>query len=170
MRKRTRARELALQALYQLDLRGEEVREQVDAQLQRASQDPEVLEFARTLVHGAWSRRADIDRKIEDVARNWELRRMAAIDRNILRLATYELLYLEEIPPLVTINEAIDMAKKYSTKKSGNFVNGILDHIRVAFTGDAERRSDPSTSLGAGEPPPATPPDKPTEGSDAWDS
>ena len=71
------------------------------------------------------------DRQIEEVAKNWQLKRMAAIDRNILRLATYELLYREDIPPLVTINEAIDIAKKFSTKNSGPFVNGILDNIRL---------------------------------------
>ena len=69
--------------------------------------------------------------EIEEVAKNWQLKRMAAIDRNILRLATYELLYREDIPPLVTINEAIDIAKKFSTKNSGPFVNGILDNIRL---------------------------------------
>ena len=65
------------------------------------------------------------------MAKNWQLKRMAAIDRNILRLATYELLFRADIPPLVTINEAIDIAKKYSTKNSGPFVNGILDNIRI---------------------------------------
>ena len=139
MRKRTKARELALQALYQFDLRGDEVRPDVDDLLARATEDAEVLDFARTLIDGAWLKRAEIDKSIEAAARNWEMRRMAAIDRNILRLATYELLYVAEIPPLVTINEAIDMAKKYSTKKSGHFVNGILDHIRTTVAPEAKR-------------------------------
>ena len=139
MRKRTKARELALQALYQFDLRGEEVRPDVDDLLARATEDAEVLDFARALIDGAWLKRAEIDKAIEAAARNWEMRRMAAIDRNILRMATYELLYVAEIPPLVTINEAIDMAKKYSTKKSGHFVNGILDHIRTTVAPEAKR-------------------------------
>ena len=139
MRKRTKARELALQAIYQFDLRGDEVRADVDDLLARATEDAEILDFARTLFEGAWLKRSDIDKAIEAAARNWEMRRMAAIDRNILRLATYELLYQPEIPPLVTINEAIDLAKKYSTKKSGHFVNGILDHIRTTVAPEAKR-------------------------------
>jgi transcription antitermination factor NusB len=132
MRKRTQARELALQLLYQLDLRGEEILPEIAAYLDdEASGDQEIRNFARDLVMGFWERRASIDQKIEEVAKNWQLRRMAAIDRNILRLATFELLYREDIPPLVTINEAIDIAKKFSTKNSGPFVNGILDNIRL---------------------------------------
>ena len=131
MRKRTQARELALQLMYQLDLRGDEILDEVNAALSPGAGDPEMLDFARELVHGCREKRADIDRQIEEVAKNWQLKRMAAIDRNILRLATYELLYREDIPPLVTINEAIDIAKKFSTKNSGPFVNGILDNIRL---------------------------------------
>ncbi|MBI3857873.1 MAG: transcription antitermination factor NusB [Planctomycetes bacterium] len=131
MRKRTQARELALQLMYQLDLRGDEILEEVNAALAPGAGDPEMLDFARELVHGCRDKRPEIDRRIEEVAKNWQLKRMAAIDRNILRLATYELLYREDIPPLVTINEAIDIAKKFSTKNSGPFVNGILDNIRL---------------------------------------
>ena len=131
MRKRTKARELALQSIYQFDLRGDEVGPDVDDLLARATEDAEVLDFARKLIEGTRLKRAEIDKAIEGAARNWEMRRMAAIDRNILRLATYELLYREDIPPLVTINEAIDIAKKFSTKNSGPFVNGILDTIRL---------------------------------------
>ena len=131
MRKRTQARELALQLMYQLDLRGDEILEEVNDSLSPGAGDPEMLDFARELVHGCREKRAEIDRQIEEVAKNWQLKRMAAIDRNILRLATYELLYREDIPPLVTINEAIDIAKKFSTKNSGPFVNGILDNIRL---------------------------------------
>ncbi len=131
MRKRTLARELALQLMYQLDLRGPEVLEEAEGTLRQGSDDPEVVSFALDLLRGAWERRALIDGKIEEVAKNWQLSRMAAIDRNILRLATYELLFREDVPPLVTINEAIDIAKKYSTKNSGPFVNGILDNIRL---------------------------------------
>ena len=131
MRKRTQARELALQLMYQLDLRGDEILDEVNATLAPGAGDVEMLDFARELVHGCREKRAEIDRQIEEVAKNWQLKRMAAIDRNILRLATYELLYREDIPPLVTINEAIDIAKKFSTKNSGPFVNGILDNIRL---------------------------------------
>ena len=132
MRKRTQGRELALQLLYQLDLRGDDVLREIDAYLEGESGgDAEVRAFAKELLHGYLERRAEIDRRIEEVARNWQLRRMAAIDRNILRLGAYELLYRSDIPPLVAINEAIEIAKKYSTKNSGPFVNGILDNIRL---------------------------------------
>ena len=131
MRKRTQARELALQLLYQLDLRGDEILDEVTAAVAPGSGDPETADFAREIIFGVRETRAEIDRHIEEVAKNWQLKRMAAIDRNILRLATYELLYREDIPPFVTINEAIEMAKKFSGKNSGPFVNGVLDNIRL---------------------------------------
>ena len=141
MRKRTQARELALQLLYQLDLRGEETLAEMEAYLaQEESGDAEVRSFAKELLLGYWEQRATIDQKIEEVAKNWQLRRMAAIDRNILRLATFELLYRDDIPPLVTINEAIDIAKKFSTKNSGPFVNGILDNIRLKAAPPGKQR------------------------------
>ena len=86
MRKRTQARELALQVLYQLDLRGEEVVEELRESIKNAPGDPEVAKFANDLVFGWWDQRQLIDGKIEGVARNWQISRMAAIDRNILRL------------------------------------------------------------------------------------
>ncbi|HVR83338.1 MAG TPA: transcription antitermination factor NusB [Planctomycetota bacterium] len=140
MRKRTQARELALQILYQLDLRGDEILDEVSAMLAPGTGDPEMTDFAREIVFGFRDKKAIIDRQIEEVAKNWQLKRMAAIDRNILRLATYELLYREDIPPLVTINEAIDIAKKFSTKNSGPFVNGILDNIRLRAAPPGKQR------------------------------
>ena len=143
MRKRTQGRELALQLLYQLDLRGDDVLKEVDEYLDgQSGGDAEVRGFARELIHGYLERRVEIDRRIEEVARNWQLRRMAAIDRNILRLGATELLYRTDIPPLVAINEAIEMAKKYSTKNSGPFVNGILDNIRLK---SSPRKPEPGT-------------------------
>jgi len=142
MRKRTQARELALQLLYQLDLRGEEVVADLLEHL-ASLPDAEVREFARDLLQGYRDRAVEIDRRIEEVARNWQLKRMAVIDRNILRLATFEILYREDVPPLVSINEAIELAKKYSTKNSGPFVNGILDNLRLRHQAEkkAEDRS-----------------------------
>jgi transcription antitermination factor NusB len=135
LRKRTRARELALQALYQLDLRGPEVLGQVDRVLAGDTAEPEVRRFARQLVDGCWAHREDLDARIATVADNWEIHRMAVVDRNILRLASYELLFLDDVPPKVAINEAIDLAKRYSTADSGAFVNGILDRIRLERAG-----------------------------------
>ena len=131
LRKRSRARELALQGLYQVDLRGEEVADDVRRWLAEATAEPEVREFARQLVDGCLACRDELDARIASVAQNWEIRRMAVVDRNILRLASYELLYLDDVPVKVSINEAIDLAKRYSTADSGAFVNGILDRIRL---------------------------------------
>lgn len=140
MRKRTLARELALQILYQLDLRGPEILKETDEYLRGHSGDPEVVSFASTLIRGTWEKKPLIDAKIEEIARNWQLHRMAAIDRNILRLGTYELLFLDDIPPLVTLNESIELAKKYSTKNSGPFVNGILDSLRLRCAPPAKQK------------------------------
>ena len=92
--------------------------------------DTSVRLFAEPLIRGAIEHRAEIDPQIQKHARNWDLHRMAAVDRNILRLAVYEMLYRDDIPPVVSINEAVDIAKKYSTDDSGKFVNGILDSLR----------------------------------------
>ena len=135
MRRRTRAREVALQALYELDLRGEEVLEQLD-QVVRWLFEPEepgpsTLSFALELIRGTWTRRAELDDRIKAVAENWDIRRMAVVDRNVLRLATFELLFVDGVPHKVSLNEAIDLAKRFSTADSGAFVNGILDRIRL---------------------------------------
>jgi transcription antitermination protein NusB len=86
--------------------------------------------FAEPLIRGAIERREDIDAQIKKYARNWDIRRMAVVDRNVLRLAIYEMLYREDIPPVVSINEAVDIAKRFSTEESGKFVNGILDKVK----------------------------------------
>lgn len=135
MRKRTQAREAALQVLYQLDLRGAEVLGDLEAILGRLldalATDPSVVEFARGLVLGCWARRAELDQRIRAIAENWDLDRMATVDRNVLRMAAFELLFRDDVPPKVAINEAIDLAKRFSTADSGSFVNGILDKIRI---------------------------------------
>ena len=86
--------------------------------------------FADPLIRGALEHRDAIDEHIKKHAKNWEFHRIAAVDRNIMRLAIYEMLFREDIPPIVSINEAVDIAKKYSTQDSGKFVNGILDKVR----------------------------------------
>ena len=87
----------------------------------------DVREFAEKLVFGTFEHIKDIDQKIVQYTENWQLNRMAVVDRNILRFAVYELIYLNEIPPKVTINEAVNIAKRYSQDEAGKFVNGILD-------------------------------------------
>jgi N utilization substance protein B len=86
--------------------------------------------FADPLIRGVIEHRDELDERIKQHARNWDFHRIAAVDRNIMRLAIFEMLHREDIPPVVSINEAVDIAKKYSTQESGKFVNGILDRIR----------------------------------------
>lgn len=130
MRRRTKAREIALQFLYQLDMRGESVLADLGEFLRESTKDREVQEFALRLVTGTTELRPELDVTLGKVARNWDLRRMATIDRNVLRMAIFELLYCDDIPPKVSINEAIELGKKYSTANSGAFVNGILDRVK----------------------------------------
>ena len=90
--------------------------------------------FADKLIRGVLEHQTGLDQKIQEHAQNWDLNRMAVVDRNILRLAIYEMLFRDDIPPIVSINEAVDVAKKYSTQDSGKFVNGILDKIKGELT------------------------------------
>ena len=141
MRNRTQARQIALQFLYMLDVRSGEILNEYEAFLGGSTDKEEVRDFCENLILGTNENRAAIDGRISQVAHNWRLERMAVIDRNILRMATYELLFRDDIPPIVTINEAIELAKHFSTEKSSSFVNGILDRINndiLAETGGAE--------------------------------
>lgn len=136
IRRRTRAREIAMQVLFQFDLRGEAYAAEVGrttGQLcaDEAGGEADVVEFATRLVDGTLQHRAAIDQRLQGVTRNWDLRRMASVDRNVLRMAVYELTYCPDVPPKVAINEAIELGKKFSTANSGGFVNGILDRIRI---------------------------------------
>lgn len=131
MRKRTLAREYALKLLYQADLLAKwDEKEIFEHFWEEHPTDEEVRGYAEKIVRGTLRHLAAIDEIVTRYAENWELKRMAVVDRNILRQATYELLYLAgEIPPKVAINEAVTIAKKYSQEESGKFVNGILDKI-----------------------------------------
>ncbi len=138
VRRRTRARELALQFLYMLEQRGPEAQEELVPFVEhhtKGAKDSrgrkEVREFALAIANGVSEHQQQIDGWIEAIARNWRLDRMAHIDRNVLRIAVWELIFREDIPYKVVINEAIDIAKRFSTAQSGAFVNGILDRARV---------------------------------------
>lgn len=129
--KRRRAREYALQILFQIDLTKDSFDENLlDYFWAGSKEEEDVKEFANTIVRGTLEHLVEIDKFIKQSAENWSIDRMAVIDRNILRAATYELLYQTDIPPSVTINEAIEIAKKYSTGDSASFINGILDKIQ----------------------------------------
>jgi N utilization substance protein B len=133
VRRRTRARELALQFLYMLEARGNEAFDELESFIDhhvKGGEAPgraDVAAYAAEICRGVHAHRAEIDAWIEAIAENWRLARMAAVDRNVLRLATWELLHQSEIPYKVVINEAIELAKRYSTAQSGAFTNGILD-------------------------------------------
>ena len=134
MHSRRRGRELALKLLYAFDL----LPRDIDATLEEfraLTRYPEaVIGFAEQLVRGTLAHKDKIDEFIRQNAINWSIDRMAVVDRNILRYAVYELLYEDSIPPKVSINEALDISKKYSTPKSSAFINGILDHIHQTLT------------------------------------
>jgi transcription antitermination factor NusB len=130
MRKRTMAREYALQILYSIDISKTEPAERMEMFWDNTEEDDtEIKKFANMIVRGVMKHHDKIDELISKYATNWDIARMAVIDRNILRLATFELLFADDIPPKVSINEAIDIAKRFGDKDSGSFVNGILDKI-----------------------------------------
>ena len=133
MRRRSRAREFALQVLYQMDI----TRDAYDVCLSNFWQahieehiEEEIKNFAGELVKGVADNLEVIDGKIAQYAANWQLKRMAFVDRNVLRLGSYELMFRNDIPLKVSINEAVELVKKYSGPEAGKFVNGILDKIK----------------------------------------
>jgi len=132
MRKRTKARELALKFLYQIDITKEDSSTVLSHFWQEHRAAKPVKEFSAQIIQGTLANLPQIDSLISKYAQNWQLKRMAVIDRNILRLACCELLFLEEIPSKVSINEAVELAKKYGDVESSKFVNGILDKIHKA--------------------------------------
>src|SRR5512135_236680 len=149
MTRRSRGREIALQVLYQTEqnpgLAPGEVRRFIERRLRG---DKKLCEFAEGLVAGVQAHQPKIDALISQVAENWRLDRMAAIDRNILRLGAYEMLFCSDIPIKVAINESLELAKRYSTAQSSRFVNGILDRLQAADVPNPEAR-------------PAAPPEEP---------
>jgi N utilization substance protein B len=159
MHDRRKAREVALQVLYELDMTGTDVKEAVSLFWSHFTAPEEVFEpfwdyfdspddarkqsikslalssearsFSILLIEGAWRKRHEIDRVISDCSEHWSISRMSKVDRSILRMAVYELLYCDDIPPKVTLNEAIDLGKTYGSENSGSFINGILDALYV---------------------------------------
>jgi len=134
MRKRTKAREYVLQMLYQIDItqgNWQEILENFCASGDRQDLSGELKDFSAQLLQGVVDHLQEIDKKISKYAANWQLERMAFVDRNIMRLGCFELLFRADIPPKVAINEAVELAKKYSGLESGKFVNAILDQIKI---------------------------------------
>jgi len=129
MSRRSRAREIVLQVLYQDDLNPDQPENiRIRFVNARLNHDRELIEFAETLLEGVRKHKEKVDEHLEETARNWRLSRMAATDRNVLRLGAYEILFTDT-PNRVAINEAIELAKRYGTNNSSQFVNGVLDRL-----------------------------------------
>lgn len=138
--KRRQGREYAFQFLFQFDFTAHKPQKKdYDAFWSDKEHPDAIREFTEDIVNGTIDHLRDIDAAIQKAAEHWVLERMAAVDRNILRAAAYELLYRTDIPSTVTINEFIEIAKKYSTGESASFINGILDTIAKGITGKRKR-------------------------------
>lgn len=132
--RRRQAREVALQVLYSIDLNALAPAEALRRYAQSFGEpewDEDSREFMTALVQGTCRERAELDRLITEASRNWRVSRMAAVDRNLLRMATYELLHFPDIPKRVTLNEAVEIAKTFGTTESRAFINGVMDRIAL---------------------------------------
>ena len=139
MDKRTRARELAMQALYQLDVQGSDLLGRLEEFFVENEPDSKVRKLAFEWCSNAWKNVAKCDQLIVDSTIKWGLSRLCPVDKSILRLAVFQLSFCPDIPVRVTINEAIELAKKYSTDKSPGFVNGVLDAILKKMKNNTEK-------------------------------
>src|SRR5262245_57422516 len=147
MTRRSRAREVALQLLYQRDLNPGVDRAAIERFCGDRLRDPELAPFCLSLFDGVVSHAEEIDRQLAGAAENWRLPRMAAVDRNILRLGAYELLFTPDTPSSVALNEAIELARRYGSADSPAFVNGVLDRLRGISDQKSEIRSQKSDLL-----------------------
>ncbi len=150
MTRRSRGREIALQVLYLIEQNPQVDAAEVDLFLVRRLHDPKLRGFAQSLIDGVREHRGRLDEMIAAVAENWRLDRMAAIDRNILRLGAYEMLHCPDVPARVAINEALELAKRYSTAQSSRFVNGIMDRLLSQVDGSAGERETVGGDEGVG--------------------
>lgn len=141
--KRRRAREYVLQILFQLEITGSKLSDDVLNEFWKGKDEsPEVKEFTESIVRGTLEHIVSLDEIIKNAAEHWALDRMAVVDKNILRAAGYELIYRKDIPASVAINEALEIAKKYSTEESASFLNGILDKIsKEKITAGKQKKS-----------------------------
>ena len=138
MTRRSRAREVALQLLYQRDLNPRVDRKAIERFVRDRLRDPAVEPFTLSLYDGVNAQGEDIDRRLSEAAENWRLSRMAAVDRNVLRLGAYELLSTPETPASVALDEAIELARRYGSEGSPAVVNGVLDKLRRSASPTAE--------------------------------
>lgn len=129
MHQRRKAREVTLQVLYALDVHGIDLQESIALFWANFDAPEEARKFSSLLIEGTWNNREQIDSLIGGSSENWTISRMSRVDKSILRMAVYELLFCLDIPPKVTLNEAIDLGKVYGSENSGAFINGILDDL-----------------------------------------
>ncbi len=147
MTRRSRGREVALQVLYQVEQNAHVPLPEVRRFIQRRLLgDRKLCEFTEGLIAGVKEHQVRIDGLISEAAENWRLDRMAAIDRNILRLGVYEMMFSQEVPARVAINEALELAKRYSTAQSSRFVNGILDRLLQSQLAPSRPVREPETA------------------------
>jgi N utilization substance protein B len=137
MTRRSRAREVALQLLFQRDLNKRIDRTVLERFVHDRLRDETLVSFCLNLYEGVLAHQEDIDRRLSEAAENWRLARMAVVDRNVLRLGAYELLYLQQTPPNVALDEAITLARRYGSADSPAFVNGVLDRLRPSSSAPA---------------------------------
>jgi N utilization substance protein B len=138
---RRKGRELALQALYQLDVTSDASEEALRRFWGQCEASPDAREFAAQIVDGVLQRREEIDRLVEEVSEHWRIERLSRVDLNVIRIAVYELTADTALPPEVAINEAIEVARRFGTKESAGFVNGILDPLarRLGASGGEDK-------------------------------
>jgi N utilization substance protein B len=138
MHQRRKAREVTLQVLYALDVQEMGLQEAINLFWNNFDAPEEARKFALSLISGTWEHREQIDGLISGSSENWAISRMSRVDKSILRMAVYELMFCQDIPPKVTLNEAIDLGKVYGSENSGAFINGILDALYGKLRGKDE--------------------------------
>ena len=138
MPKRSKARVLALQIIFQLQSQSDDFLEQVDGFIKDANLEPPLGCYGREIALGAWTNRSEADALIDKFARDWTAASLPDVDRAVLRLAIYEMIHCSDVPPKVAIDEAIKLAKIYSTQRSSQFINGLLDTIMKSTLSNSE--------------------------------
>lgn len=136
--RRRKARELALKMLYQVELNGEDAKEALQNYCKIFPYQNDIVEYARFLLSGIEKEKGKLDKYIEKASEHWKLNRIAYVDKGILKTAIFEMLFSPDVPPKVAIDEALELAKKFGTEESKDFVNGILDRILKDYYGKGE--------------------------------
>jgi len=142
MGKRRKARELAIQVHFHLEFNPGDPKEEFDLICENFNSRDSIRSFSEKLVTGVCEKKEELDRLIIRASKNWRLDRMPRLDKCILRLAAFEILFMEDIPPKVSIDEAVEMGKKFGGKDSGSFINGVLDNIYLTLVQEGLLKED----------------------------